>query len=731
MYARQIDQRIDYLRQLELQRWTVFENSIKTRGIYPSKFNAMKQRLIYVGFYLMSAIRVISKWLKPVFYILALVFSIMISIMIYGYVTHPASYWQERLSSRLGSPIFSQDGLLLGSTTPLTQGDYGYIRTEKPPIEMWQKFIVALEDKNIFNKYRSICGIDPLGTIHRVARRDGGGSGLAQQDAKNLLAPDEERSSTDIFGKIAEVGAACSLYNFVGGANGIIRLYAEYAPVTQTGGTTRGVMGGGLAIFGKPPEELSDAQLALLAAMTNRNLSLAEQKIFENNNCANLIFEEDLAKRGHLVYKNKNAAEQCKTIKRAKLAVDSVLSGNSIRKNKALAELTALEKVGIQPQNPFQPTYKDKQILNLSLRARTVLPAAVLEAINSESLNKAKVGEPLIVAMTEGTFQAEIENLLKNIDKSPVRNKLCIPLGSVSDTSNRCLGLPFGSTKAEIVLVKVDLSNGGIKRFYASDKLVYDHQYDIASLGKMVIALVAVAEGYSSDSQICPRKINDNGHFLRRVTKPEEGYDQCSPKQLLSFAEVIARSDSLAAYELARSLGNEKLKKGLVTLGFTPNKKSNNLAYDLAFGTQIATAQQILTASQALFGVAFNIKVREQGPQFLVSDTDNSSRAEIYHKILKDYLVSNEQINILRTLLEAPAKHKHGTLQQMSKFLDAGKTGSFSTQNRQAKSRLIIGYSAKDHSINLMIIAAPEKYFLGSHNLSVNIFKPIMAKLVN
>jgi len=104
--------------------------------------------------------------------------------VIYGYQTHPAADWQERLTQRLGSPIFSADRQLQGTLFPaardaagLDYASYCYIRPQGSPPELWQRSVIALEQKTLFNPWRNWCGIDPLGTLKRVVTGTGGGSG--------------------------------------------------------------------------------------------------------------------------------------------------------------------------------------------------------------------------------------------------------------------------------------------------------------------------------------------------------------------------------------------------------------------------------------------------------------------------------------------------------------------------------------------------------------------------
>ena len=105
-----------------------------------------------------------------------------------GYQQHKPEFWAQRLQQRLGSAIFSGDGQLLGTLFPmaaqsdgLNYSDYGHIQGKGEPPKLWKRFAITLEQKTLFDPWRTMCGVDPMGIVKRVVTGAGGGSGLAEQ----------------------------------------------------------------------------------------------------------------------------------------------------------------------------------------------------------------------------------------------------------------------------------------------------------------------------------------------------------------------------------------------------------------------------------------------------------------------------------------------------------------------------------------------------------------------
>lgn len=663
------------------------------------------------------------------------------SQVVYGYHAHPAAYWEQRLTQRLGSPIFSADRQLQGTLFPaakdaagLDYASYGYIRPQGSPPELWQRSVIALEQKTLFNPWRSWCGIDPLGIIKRIVTGSGGGSGLAQQNAKNLMEPEERRSRSrigDVIDKPREAGGACALHLSHGGAQGMLNLYAAYAPVAQASGVTRGEEAGAWVLFNADPSALQPFQQALLAALAQRPLSLVPQDAFAKG-CATLT----AMKTTELSKDEVKAARQCSAIGRARVALREVLPAGAER-DAQIAKLDALEATGIVPANPFAPL-PTRKLVNLSTRTQAALSPALVQRIASEAEDiDSPAGTPLTLTMSQPVqfaFSRSVRAALKRIDESTQgRETLCVPL-AFGSPMHHCPGTPDTAAQADVVLARMSVRDGGITRLYESSRLAFAAQNAIGSVGKMVIAMVAVQHGYTPDTLVCPRQARDGGRLLRRVTQPVYGFKQCGAKELIPFTEVMARSDNLGAYEVARALPSEALRQGIAALGLTADADPKaNLAYALAFGTQAGTPSELLTLGQALFGVAFDVPARSGGPRLLAS---NQQEAPAYAAV-RSMLPGAAQRQALRTLLQAPVQHPQGTLHFLQNSLAAGKTGTTSASfgpkpgvRPYVQAKYTLGYVPADQSVVLSIINAPSGHGLGLAQMNGSLLEPAIQALL-
>jgi membrane peptidoglycan carboxypeptidase len=250
----------------------------------------------------------------------------------------------------------------------------------------------------------------------------------------------------------------------------------------------------------------------------------------------------------------------------------------------------------------------------------------------------------------------------------------------------------------------------------------------------MVIALVAVQHGYTADTLVCPRQARDGDKLLRRVTQPQFGYPHCGPREWIRFADAMARSDNLAAYDVARALPPQALRRGIQAVGMTPDPDPQaNLAYALAFGTQAGTPSELLALGQALFGAAYDVPAQGGGPRVLAGKLQP---APAYQQVMA-LLPQTAQRSELRALLQAPVQHPEGTLHYLKTAMEAGKTGTTSARfgprpgsRPYVQAKFTLGYVAADQSVALAIINAPAGHALGLHNLAGQTLAPALSVLL-
>ncbi len=661
----------------------------------------------------------------------------------YGYVAYPKTYWNERIMERTQSPILGTDGTLIGSVDtvgkldPKMEGNRAFIPLEGALPATYKAALLYLENRGFeAGGVHNLCGIDAPVMVWQMLKSFGraGGSGLSQQLTKNLNDwSSEDPAYKKFFRKFIELGASCQLYKTLGKEQ-TLRMSASYSPVWQGNGTLRGIEAGARALFDTTPDQLSDALQALLAASAKEPLMLLKDgdvevpcsKVYPV--AGNLDFDLVLAK-AHAARKN-----QCRVIYRAKSAVGAVLSGDA--RQAALDELVRLERDGITIANPFEPI-SEKRLVNLSTRTKDALPIGVLAQIKREADDgNYKPGESLTVsfdAVDQHLFNLAMRSALDRVQRSPAgRAALCMPLTKDGDRSfspQRC-AKSDGKASADVLAVKVDAKTGGIKEIYATTPLLMDSVQSLGSVNKWVIMLAAVADGYTAATPVCPRAAWDGQHPLKRETKPEYGFADCNNgRNTISFAQAIARSDNLAFYDVATTLGVEKLAAAAKALGLGKPDTEKHLPYALAFGTFGATPRQLLGATQGLVSVTWGLNTTGTAPRILqnISADQNDSIAAI-----AKMLPQVAQKETVRALMAAPVSVERGTLGYVrSSDVTAGKTGTVQSAVKSSDghhynhSKWAVTYQRATGDINLWMVASPlpstplAKHFIDGSTLGI------------
>jgi hypothetical protein len=536
----------------------------------------------------------------------------------------------------------------------------------------------------------------------------GGGSGLPQQLARQFAMPDwaaETRLWQKVVRKFTEIGAACSLYVAFGGPEGVLRAYADYAPVAAGGGTTRGLAAGAATWFGVSP-----AQLSLAAAPKRPLRRLPDRPVA--GGCA--AADPDPAWRA-----------QCRVIHRARHAAPLVLQGE--RLHRALAELDHLARVGLRPANPFHAV-PARRLINLTERlAATLSPGVWSQLVREMEAAALAPAEPLVLALDarqQTLFTRDLATAFAAIDQtSAARSALCVPLARPAVASQpRC-----GNSEpdaADVFAATMDARSGEVQRIHQSGALMH------ATASVVIVA--AVAAGLGPDTSVCPRAASNGTRPLRRVERPREGFADCDGgRHLMTLAQAMARSDSLAFYDLARSLGDQRLRTAAQSLGLPVDAAEPNVAYALAFGTHGATPHDLLRAGQALFALAFELEAVGMGPRLLSVATDGVPA----YRSLARLLPQASQRRALRLLLEAPVTQPGGTLGHMAGTLSAGKTGSLQSVRLDhdgesfAAGRLALTFHAD--SVSLLIVSTHPARALAKHWLPLSLLKPAHLVLVN
>lgn len=658
--------------------------------------------------------------------------SIAISLVEFarGYLWFSTEALQARILHRRAQPVYSADGQFFGLASPPGrqsldfEADYAFaaIDAELPP--SYRPAVIDLEQRTL-GSWRSSCGIDLLSTLARMATLRGGGSGLAQQAAKELLKPDQNEAGSKLarlLQKPFEAGVACRLHQATGGAEGMLRLYAEIAPVLQGNGTARGILAGSWTLFGKGMPQLSDAEQIVLAAA--HQLPIAP--LVPHRGCQ---APEDPAARINAP-KDTPRPRLCRMLARARVAAGHVLQGDRLAR--ALDEMARFERTGFTVNTRLTPSLRPGSAVNPSrLAGETVgRPARQRLEAEIEALPGTRSG-PIALSLDSGNlaFRHQVDTALQAIDVSAAgRRELCVRLAKVPLTPMPiCPGVDQPQN-AQVLLVRMNVRTGNLKSLYERGYAPWDAHIQWGSLWKQVLMLAAVQAGWGPDSRVCPRAVTDQGRRLRRTTAPVHGFDDCKARNLLSLREAAATSDSLAFYELARQLGDDRLRQTAAMLDLDPDR-GTPLAFGMAFGTQTATPSQMLVIGQALYAAAYGLDDVRPGPRLLRGDAPPSVAARRVAVVLSRPRMRQQ----LRELLQAPVNHPRGTLHSMAGVLDAGKSGTTSSTLRAnatarpyVAGKLIMGFSSATQDLFLFALVAQDQGALADHRMGWQTLQPLL-----
>lgn len=664
-----------------------------------------------------------------------------------GYAERPPGWGLQRLDERAGHGVFDADGLLLGATwdrVALPQGgdvdhtSFGHVPAHAPLPALYVQLLLTLEHKGHFDARRNWCGTDVLALAKRVATGTGGGSTFAHQLAKQLLEPDVRRSDfapMAVVQKMREWGVGCSLHRALGGPDGVLRAFVDTAPVAQVRGTTRGPVSGAQVLFGVSLQRATPAQLAVLAALVQRPMSVVPAAAFSRG-CEALRATEG-SDDGPLTQPEKRAKAQCHVLARARFALrQNLAAGTDL--DAALAEIATWERTGLQPQDSFAAV-PARRLVNVSDRGRQLLGGTLLQHVATLA-DDASVpgGHPLTLSLAAPDqlgFRTRLNEVLRQLDASPQATELlCVTL--LADTAPRhCQGAPAGSAQAELVLVRARIGDGGVVTLHHTSLQAYHRPRQMGSLAKMVVLLAAVRQGLGPDTPVCPRAARADGRALRRETRPHLGVQTCSPAAHISLAEATATSDNLAFYDLARRLGEPALRQAMQALGLSPQADGGSLAYALAFGSLPAAPAQLLAMGQALFGVAYGVPAHAAAPQLVQLDPPQPATA---WQAVAALLPTATQRSALGSLLQAPVAHPRGTLATLAAAgASAGKSGTAGSPftgpglpRPYQQARLSLTYQPADRSVALAIVAGSEPQPLGQWNLPAQLIQPIRTALL-
>ena len=659
------------------------------------------------------------------------------TLVVQGAMGRNPEEWQAALGRTQMVAVRTASGLLLGGVardSSVSAEDLvkrGFIDdpaalAKVPPT--LKAMLIALEDRH-HGSWREICGISPL-SLPTAALSGRGGSTLAMQVVKDVERAGGEGGWVLVQRKFREIGAAMRLGCTLG-PDGVLNAYLARAPMVDYGGTTRGVLGAADAVFGVAPEDLSLAQQAVLAASVLAQITDASRlsPAIRSGGCAVVSAEKAQAEQVSLALAL--AWRHCRLLARAERALRLTTPDGPALQG-ALSDIKAMER-GISFVNPWAPISTGRAA-NLSARAQALLPGAALAELRDHIDNSSSHSMPtasVVVALTDDHarfVQVAVPQALRKIEQADAQ-VLCSRLLAQDETAVlRCANTP-AVPRAEVTLMRADVESGEIDRAFNIYPGALDRTLAGGSLAKWVVAQAAARAGRNAIDPLCPRQAREGGRWLRRVTRPVNGFAHCTDAQTITLRQAMGHSDSLATYELAKSLGPQRLAQALADLGLPPESPAGGgLAYQLSFGTYAATPRQWLEAGRRLASAAYGWPMHQPGLRFVRASAKSQPRTGLG--------LTAAQAHTLRALLEAPVQDPGATLTWADDWARAGKSGTTSSTvgprggRPYAAAKLSLLIQRDERRVLLSVIGQPNPPFaLGSHSLQGGVFAPLVQAL--
>ena len=680
-----------------------------------------------------------------------------IGVAITAYVNHDPLVLERSVATRRFSGVYDLPGNLVaavgdGTLDVESSRKFAYIPLESAPPEIFKRAVLVREDRSFDEQGPfHLCGTNLLNLPIRwfTSGVRAGGSGLMLQATKQVLEPEWGKAEgllESAYYKAVQLGVSCRLWEQLvseGGPDKVFEFYASIAPLIQGGGSVRGLQAGSYVMQGVAPGELSKTWQLLFAAALKQPIVLGQDPRADIA-CENVFpASHNPAFDGRLATDNAVRANHCAVIARAIHAAKLVLEGPEQRE--VITALEALRKTGLIAANPFSTSTPGKRIVNLTARTQAVMGAPLTTRLVADlkSLDGFGYGDRIDISMDmakNADFAKAVRAGLSQAEKSGNgQRKLCLNLlpSSPRPFNPEC-GVPTGVTAehapAETLAVSLKIRNGQTAQFFATTPSLADLQLGLGSISKLVALGAAMESNIGPDSQWCARQVRDGVRLLKRVGNRPFGFTaaECAAGHgLVSLEQAVAASDNLAFAELAKTIGEDKLRKWVDRLGFKANS-GEPLWYAVSFGTLVASPLQVAAAYRALVAVATGIQAKGKAPSLITTDMPSDDLMTV--AVGAAIPSATARANLLQ-LLEAPVKdQKVGTLRYLTGNLAGGKSGSSQSPSldvnghHNAAHKWIVGH--RDSFIHLFVVASPApRSPLALHDIQASTFFPAQRPL--
>lgn len=548
--------------------------------------------------------------------------------------------------------------------------------------------------------------------------------------------------------KFAEIRGARHLFPYLAQHNGeeFKRWIAMHAPLLSAGDDVYGIRSASATLFGKRPDELSDAEQAVLAAAYHRGVRFQPLSADEKPE----LREARLRRWEKLIQKAKKGVENAYRLKNPE-KMASILAGLDRMKTPQMPKVP----VSLSRILASLPFGERQQYGNLKQRADLLvssLKPRIIQKLTQEDalLSANEVITDINISLPVGVNYEFKERLNKTFAQIRRDCPSCY---------NKALGLPVNDeSNGALVRVVVTDEKGGIVRYYRRG---FPQRRPIASISKIAAAVLLASVGIKGNERFC------NKAFAGRKNASgaeQKGVAQCDTPKIkghsYSFIETIAQSKNLPLYHVLlnnKPFSSENVLQLYKAFGLNDSKtlkgekpRLNQLAFELAFGLAEASPAQVhnimQTLTQQLYAPVYNSAPHVVQSLRISEFKEGMQRAVVRKKYLKypsqlkgikAYLANDEVKQVLKRVLASPVNNDKGTLHRFkrirgAKFLIA-KSGTSETPYGITRDKWATGsfrLQGKIYTFSILVGTDDLENGLGSHVTHNRVMYPIMREIV-
>ncbi|MEA3044672.1 MAG: Transglycosylase [Sphingomonadales bacterium] len=607
---------------------------------------------------------------------------------------------------------------------PLAQGARLYLPSEDVPGDFY-RMLRFLEDRPSHNALRNWYGINFMSMLRTGAclvvretvdgdRRCGGASTLPMQAARGTRGMYGGQDQNWIGRKLRELFDAPSItLMFPEGSIEEQRFTVD----SLSYGSAQGfeLWGPRLAarvIFGMEPAELSLAQQALLAALPKYRLPLR---------CGPPSVEQER--------RDDRSRELIRG--RAIIALTGAFDVHDSRALRAIDQLRAMQMPRQPSPLPADMTYglSPEQACEAAAnprRAAALIASSEMIVARDEIRGAVQDGEGPIteIALTvdishQRRFKAEVAHLLHSL--------------SVSRRDHLIHALADDQGVADVLLVAAR-SDGAISFLYNSAaRPLFDERRRVGSVAKLVIAAAAARAGISPGSRICNRP---DGRGTQNAGG-SHGFESCDGAAMVSIEQLFGRSLNLAALELARSIGQNRLTQAAADGGFAVPQQMS-AADATALGMAESTPRSMLAFAQAFARGAAGCSASVSAPHIVSRIRIGGQwRAVVPHNLvsMENYAVTPRARQFLIASGGAALRLPQGTLASIVRnapiqSFEIAKSGTVAGPQPQLATIAKLGVGAAPGRYSWFSLVSAMNGVLGDRHLNLPEFSELIRRRI-